>query len=237
MQTLKDGHTVRESFNYAIEGILDALKTERHMKVHAFMTFVVLLMCILYKVTKYEVILLSIAVSSVWMAELFNTAVENSIDIVCKAYHPLAKKAKDVAAGAVLVSSMNALIVGYLVFYEKLLNKMRFTYDMFKESYHHSIIVILAVIVVVVFLVKSLYRKGTPLQGGMPSGHSAIAASLWITIAFITGSIQVFFLSMFLMLLVIQSRIEGKIHSFKETLAGALLGAAVTYLIFIFLGL
>lgn len=237
MNKLKDGHTLRESFNYAIEGIIDALKTERHMKVHAGMTFIVVILCILYGVTKQEIIALTVVISMVWMAELLNTAVENSIDIVCKAYHPLAKKAKDVAAGAVLVTSVNAAVVGYLVFHDKLKDKMQLTFDVFKRSYQHSLVMIMAIIVISVFVIKSFFKKGTPLQGGMPSGHSAIAASLWITVAFVTSSIKVFFLSMFLMLLVIQSRVEGKIHTLGETLAGALLGAAVTYLVLIFLGM
>lgn len=237
MGELKTGHSVRESFNYAIEGILDALKTERHMKIHAFMTFIVLLLSILYGVTKNEIIALSIVISMVWMAELLNTAVENSIDIVCKAYHPLAKKAKDVAAGAVLITSVNALIVGYIVFHEKLIGKMRLAFDTFKQSYHHIFVILISIVVIVIFLIKSYFKKGTPLKGGMPSGHSAIASSLWVMIAFMTGDIKVFFLSMFLMLLVIQSRIEGMIHSPKETLVGAILGAAITYLILVILGI
>lgn len=237
MGELKDGHSVRESFNYAIEGILDALKTERHMKVHAFMTFIVMLMCIMYGVTKNEMVALSIVISMVWVAELLNTAVENSIDIVCKSYHPLAKKAKDLAAGAVLITSLNSLVVGYIIFHEKLIKKMRFTFDLFKNSPHHIFVVLMAIIVVVIFLIKSYFKKGTPLKGGMPSGHSAIAASLWVMIAFLTGDIKVFFLSMILMLLVIQSRVEGKIHTPKETLAGGVLGAAITYLILVILGI
>ena len=237
MNKLKGSHSIRDSFNYAIEGIIAAIKTERHMKVHAGMTFIVMMLCILYGVSKEELIALFIVMTMVWMAELFNTAVENSIDIVCKAYHPLAKKAKDVAAGAVLIASINAAVVGYLVFHDKLKGKLQWTFDIFKKSYQHSLVLIIAIVVVFVFVIKSFYKKGTPLHGGMPSGHSAIAASLWITMAFITTSIKVFFLSMLLMLLVIQSRVEGKIHSFEEALAGAVLGAAVTYLILIFLGM
>lgn len=237
MNMLKEKHSLRESLNYAIEGIIDAIKTEKHMKVHAGMTFVVMMLCVLYGVDKMEAVILFIVITMVWMAELFNTAVENSIDIVCKAYHPLAKKAKDVAAGAVLVTSINAAIVGYIIFQEKLRDKLRWSFDLFKDSYQHSTVVIIAIITVAVFVIKSLYKKGTPLQGGMPSGHSAIAASMWITVAFITASIKVFFLSMLLMLMVIQSRVEGKIHSLEEALAGAILGASVTYLVLIFLGM
>ena len=237
MKKLKGRHTIRDSFNYAIEGIIDAIKTERHMKVHAVMTFVVIVLCIVYEVNREELVELFIVMTMVWMAELFNTAVENSIDIVCKAYHPLAKKAKDVAAGAVLVTSINAAIVGYLIFEDKLRGKLQWSFDIFKRSYQHSLVLIIVIIVLAVFIIKSFFKKGTPLHGGMPSGHSAIAASLWITVAFITSSIKVFFLSMLLMVLVIQSRVEGKIHTLEEALAGAVLGAAVTYLILILLGM
>lgn len=237
MNNLKKEHSVRDSFNYAIEGIIDALRSEKHMKVHAGMTFVVMILCILYGVTKDEAIQLFIVMTLVWMAELFNTAVENSIDIVCKSYHPLAKKAKDVAAGAVLVTAVNAAVVGYLIFHDKLKDELRWTFDIFKGSYQHTFVLIMTIVVVAVFWIKSFFKKGTPLQGGMPSGHSAIAASLWIVVAFITSNIKIFFLSMLLMILVIQSRVEGKIHSLEEALAGAVLGAAVTYIVLIILGM
>ncbi len=232
---MKKKYNLRNSFNYAISGIIEAIKTEMHMKVHLITTLVVVVLSFLYGVSKDELIQLLIVITLVWLAELINTAIESSIDIVCKSYHPLAKKAKDVAAGAVLVTAINALVVGYLIFHKKLTDKLNWTFDVFKGSYQHTLILILAIVVVVVFIVKSVYKKGTPLKGGMPSGHSAIASSLWVIVAFISNDIKIFFITLALMLLVIQSRIEGRIHTLKETFVGALFGASITYLILLFL--
>jgi diacylglycerol kinase (ATP) len=229
----KGTHSVRESFNFAIEGVLEAIKTERHMKFHVLATFIVIILSILYGVTQSEVAILSITISLVWIAELVNTAIENSIDIVCKAYNPLAKKAKDMAAGAVFIATINSLIVGYTVFHNKIDIVFKDTFESLKGSYNHIFVIILFIVVVVVIWIKSYFNKGTPLRGGMPSGHSALAASICMSVFFITDNIKIFYLTLFLMLLVMQSRIEGKTHSIAEIIYGALLGGGLTYFVLI----
>ena len=81
-------------------------------------------------------------------------------------------------------------------------------------------------------MLKTLTQKGTPLKGGMPSGHSALAFSIATIITFVTKGLLVSCLSYLLALLIAQSRVEGKIHTFLETLAGAVLGILVTILVF-----
>ncbi|ADO83127.1 diacylglycerol kinase [Ilyobacter polytropus] len=233
MPDKKETHNIRESFNFAIEGVVEAIKTEKHMRFHVWATFMVIILSFMYGVTKYELIILTITISLVWITELINTAVENSIDIVCKSYHPLAKNAKDMAAGAVLVAAVNSLIVGYVIFDEKLDIIFRQTFEFLRSSHKHVFSIILTVVAVAVIWMKSCYKKGTPLKGGMVSGHSALAASIWVNVVFITENIKVFFLSFFLVLMVMQSRIEGKIHTPLETLYGALLGGGLTYFLLV----
>ena len=81
------------------------------------------------------------------------------------------------------------------------------------------------------FIIKSFYKKGTPLEGGMPSGHSAIGFATFGIIMFMTSDIRIQALGLFMALLVAQSRVKAGIHSFKEVLAGGILGFMIAFII------
>ena len=228
---------VIDSFNFAIEGVIDAIRTEKNMKFHGFCTVIVLVLVLLLDVNRGELIALSISIALVWLTELLNTGVEAAVDIFCKTYHPLAKKAKDASAGAVLVAAINALVVGYIVFEDKLSKYLGHGFIALKSSFKHTMVVTLVLLVILVVFIKAFFKKGTPLRGGIPSGHSALAASVCTAIFFLTDNSKVFFLSVILLFLVLQSRVEGKIHTVLETIIGAALGGGFTYLILLFLGM
>jgi len=107
-----------DTFRYAAEGIAAALKSERNMKIHLLAAVAVLLAAVYFGLPGRDVALLLVVISLVLAAELVNTALEALIDLVSPDWHPLAKKAKDTAAGAVLVTAIMALCVGCLLFYE-----------------------------------------------------------------------------------------------------------------------
>ena len=111
-----------DSFNFAIEGLTEAIRNEKHMKVHILLAIIVVILAILTNAAKSEILIISVSVSFVMITELINTSVEALVDLISPKRHPLAKLAKDVAAGAVLIAAINALCVGYLIFYDKLLN-------------------------------------------------------------------------------------------------------------------
>ena len=104
------------SFGHAGRGIWAALRSEVHLRFHAAATVVVIGLGLYCGITRLEWALVALAVASVWAAELFNTAIEALTDLASPVWHPLAGKAKDVAAGAVLVAALGALLVGVLVF-------------------------------------------------------------------------------------------------------------------------
>ncbi|MBU6119839.1 diacylglycerol kinase family protein [Hymenobacter sp. PAMC29290] len=104
------------SFGHAGRGVWTALRSEVHLRFHALATVVVIGLGFYCRITRLEWALVAISVASVWAAELVNTAIEALTDLVSPAYHPLAGKAKDVAAGAVLLAALGALVVGALVF-------------------------------------------------------------------------------------------------------------------------
>ena len=222
-----------DSFNFAIEGLISALKNEKHMKVHILAAIIIVILAILINASKVEILIISLSVSFVIITELVNTAVEAIIDLVSPERHPLAKLAKDVAAGAVLVAAINALCVGYLLFYDKLLdifdgaNKLHIIAG---RKGNISILILILVSILVIVL-KTFFRKGTPLEGGMPSGHSAIAFAAFGILAFMTSDIRILVLGFFMAALVAQSRVKSGIHSIREVLAGGLLGFSVAFAI------
>lgn len=107
-----------KGFQYAFEGILYALKTQINMKFHLFASLLVILLAFLFHVSSTEALFLCFAVAIVWIAELFNTAIEALCDLISTNIHPLAKVAKDCAAGAVLIAALLAIAIGFIVFYK-----------------------------------------------------------------------------------------------------------------------
>ncbi|NMO94825.1 diacylglycerol kinase [Paenibacillus lemnae] len=110
-------HDFAASFRYACHGILHALKSEVNLKIHVSAAAMVFLAAALLDVGKWEWLSLLLASALVICAELFNTAVEAVVDLVSPESHPLARIAKDTAAGAVLVTAVFAAAVGIIVFY------------------------------------------------------------------------------------------------------------------------
>jgi diacylglycerol kinase (ATP) len=108
------------SFGHAFRGVGAALRTEVHLQFHAVATAAVLGAGWFFDLSLTEWALVALAVGSVWAAELFNTAIEALTNLVSPGYHPLAGRAKDVAAGAVLLAALGALAVGGCVFGPKI---------------------------------------------------------------------------------------------------------------------
>jgi diacylglycerol kinase (ATP) len=222
-------HSYIDGINTAIMGIIDAIRTEYHMKFHCFCTVIIVVICIFLNVPKLEILILSISITLVWMAELFNTAIETAVDLVTKEYNLIAKRAKDIASGAVLVATINALIVGYFIFEKSLEFHVIESFYRIKNSNQRIFLFIISFLLVIVLSLKIIFKKGTPLKGGLPSGHSALAASLFAIISALTKNTKVLVLSFLMLILIIQSRVEGKIHTLFETVIGAFIGWIITY--------
>lgn len=102
-------------------GIISAIKSERNLKFHIFAGFSVIVCALFLEIEISSIAVLVLTISLVIVCELLNTAIETVIDLVCgEKLDPLAKKAKDVAAGAVLVSSIGAVIIGACIFFDKI---------------------------------------------------------------------------------------------------------------------
>jgi len=101
-------------------GLLYCLKTERNIKIHLVAAILAGAAAWWYHLPQSEVAILALTVGLVFVAEMVNTAVETIVNLVSPRYHPLAKIAKDVAAGAVLVAALTALVVGYCLFFQRI---------------------------------------------------------------------------------------------------------------------
>ena len=222
-----------DSFNFAIDGMISALRNEKHMKVHILAAIVIVILAILINASKVEILVISLSVCFVIITELINTAVEALVDLISPERHPLAKLAKDVAAGAVWGAAINAVCVWHLLFYDKLLDIFDGTNKLhILEGRKGNItLLILLLVGILVIVLKSFFQKGTPLEGGMPSGHSAIAFAAFGILLFMTSDIRILILGFFMAGLVAQSRVKSGIHSIKEVLAGGLLGFSVAFII------
>jgi len=225
-----------QSFNYAFEGIIHVLRTQRNMKIHFAVAVLVLIAAFFFNLARLEIVALLVAISFVLITEMINTSLEYAIDIFTTRYDPLAKVAKDVAAGAVLVATVNALAVAYLVFYDKLIGLPYSVFNKVRSSPVDITVIAVVLLVVVVIAIKAMTGRGSPLHGGMPSGHAAIAFGGWVAVTFIaTGTgfaLPISVIAFAMAVLTAQSRIQAGIHSFLEVLMGALLGMGLTLLIF-----
>jgi diacylglycerol kinase (ATP) len=225
-----------ESFNYAVEGIIHVLRTHRNMRVHFAAAVIVLVLALVLGVSRIELIALLLAISFVLIAEMVNSAIEAAIDVATSSFDPLAKLAKDIAAGAVLIASINAVVVGYLVFSGQVADRGTSVIDRLRDAPAKLTIIALAIVVILVIATKALTGRGTPLRGGLPSGHAAVAFASWMAVTQLLDPTEHRFLVSVLMLgvasLVAYSRIETGIHSALEVVYGSLLGAGVTLFIF-----
>lgn len=235
---MKRGNFIR-SFNFAVQGIISAIRTERNMKFHYLAALGVIIGSLFFNLSRLEHLILFFAVIFVLTTEMINTAIERTVDLMTQDYHPLAKLVKDVSAGAVLLSAANALVVAYLLFFDRLNSISNLTLIRIKNSGPHlafvAIILVLALTVGLKTFLKSR-SQASYFQGGAVSGHAALAFCMAASISFMTMNGIVAILALGLAFLVAESRVEGQIHSVREAVLGSILGLAVAVVLFSWMG-
>jgi len=227
--------TLIDSFNYAFEGIIHVLRTQRNLRIHFVIAIAVIAAAAAFGVDRIELICLLLAIAFVLVAEMVNSAIEGAIDVSTTSFDPNAKLAKDIAAGAVLISTVTALAVGYLIFAHAAAHRTARFLDRVRDAPSEITLVALVLVLLVVIATKAWTGSGTPLRGGLPSGHAAIAFAGWMAATYVTTDRHRFLISSltFIMaLLVAQTRVESGVHSALEVLYGGALGALVTLVVF-----
>lgn len=221
-----------ESFNAAIEGFIYVLKTQVNMRIHFLAALFIILLAIYLNFTSLEMLVLCITVTFVLGAEMVNTTVELVVDMVKTEFHPIARIIKDISAGTVLLASINAVIVGYLLFSKKVPFAIEDEIVRIRQSPWHLTFISIILVLGLTIIGKIIFHKGTPLRGGMPSGHAAVAFSIWTIIAFLTNNSIVIILAFVMAFLIARHRIKASIHNIWEVVAGAALGVLMTTIVF-----
>ncbi|GLB58244.1 diacylglycerol kinase family protein [Cytobacillus sp. NCCP-133] len=117
----KRTHGFLKSFAFAFAGIKSALMKERNLQIHVVISIAVILLGGVLSISRIEWIMILFAIGGMLSLELMNTAIERVVDLATEDYHPLAKQAKDIAAGAVLVYAALCIIIGIIVFLPRIL--------------------------------------------------------------------------------------------------------------------
>jgi diacylglycerol kinase (ATP) len=228
--------SIFESFNFAIEGIIHVLRTQRNMRIHFAVAVAVLVAALAFDLSRIELVVLLLSIAFVLIAEMINTAIEAAVDVASTSFDPMAKLAKDIGAGAVLIAAINAIAVGYLVFSGQVAEESSRLLDRLSEAPAELTLIALVLTIALVIALKALSGRGSPLRGGWPSGHAAVAFAGWMAITLVLGDTEHRFLvsslTLIMALLVAQTRIEAGVHSTLEVASGGLLGALVTLVIF-----
>jgi len=220
------------SANFAIEGILHAAKTQRHLRYHFFSAAVVLLLSYIFGVSRMEFLIIALSVIAVLLAEMFNTAIEALVDIMSPAQCEKARIAKDIAAGAVLITVFGVAVIGYIILFPYLRDFFHRGLYVTKHSAEEIALIAFILVVILVVITKAYFGRGLPLRGGMPSGHAALAFSAWVAITYITENFIASLLSFVIAVIIAQSRVITKAHTAWEVILGSLMGASVTFLLF-----
>lgn len=220
------------SFNDAASGLVRATRRQRNLRHHLLLAVMAVMLSLFLNISRAELAVIALVIGMVIMAELFNSAVEELVDLVAENYHPMAKAAKDIAAGAVLVSAGVAFTCGFLILAPKLGRPLLSAVDYVEKGPEYVTALALVGVVLLVVMGKAVFGKGQVLRGGMPSGHAAVSFAAATAVSFISENVLIILLTFLLAILVAQSRMMFRIHNLREVIVGGLLGTLFTVLVF-----
>lgn len=213
----------------ALEGILYAIKVQKSVRFVFLVAFLLLFLGFLFPLSPSDRLLLFFAVMFLLFAEFVNTAVELTVDLASDSYHPLAKGAKDVSAGAAFFAAVLVAVAAYFTLFEFLAPLLRGLIDGARHLSPLFALIILGLVGFLTLLMARL-RRGASLWERMPSGRAAFAFAVGTIITFSTESPLLMLLSYALAGLV--SQFPEDIHSRVRVILGAILGITTTMLIF-----
>jgi hypothetical protein len=145
-------------------------------------------------VGRIELIALLIAISFVLIAEMINSALEAGIDVATTSFDPLAKLAKDIAAGAVLIATVNAVAVGYLVFSDVFVHRSSRLIERLRTRPAELTVIALVLTIILVLATKAYTDAARRYAAGLPVGHAAVAFGGWMAVTQVVGDSEHWFL-------------------------------------------
>lgn len=233
--SVREKRDILGPFRAALNGIVHTFKTQRHLRFQMYLVLVALLVGLFMNFGLREVLVVLFVLSLVLIAEMFNSAIEATVDLIEPKYSPQAKFAKDIAAGAVLITTIIALVVGALLLlgparWEQI--KVNLTSDTPSVPFLPRMGIGILLLFIIVVVGKGLGKRGQVLKGGLVSGHSAYGFFFATGIMFLTDQMLISALAILLAAIIAQSRWEAKIHSVYELVLGATVGVVAGLLLF-----
>jgi len=224
--------TFGDSFKNALDGIVYVIKAERNMKIHIAAALVVILLSINYKLDKIETVFVCIAIGLVLICELLNTAIEVLVDMVMESFHPKAKIVKDVAAGGVLMSAILSVVIGYIIFIDRVAGDTVKAIGFLRNLDMRISIAILTGAIVFMVIIAAAFKKKVSIKSSWDTiiafiiSASAMAVLLWNVN--VKNSILFFGICM----LVVISRFKKKMQNVYEILLGAVPAFLIVLIIY-----
>ncbi len=233
----KNNDNLIDSFKNAIEGLNITYKMEKNFRYHIILSLLTILVSLIMNIDSFHLVIIVISISLVLVAELFNTVFEVLIDnFITKKKNKIIKVIKDISAAAVLITSINALVVGYFLIFTKLFKKIL---NIFKINWViNDTIIFISFIFLILFIIiiKKIINSEKVFKGGWPSGHSALSFSIFALSLMYVNILIIKILIFLLAVIVSKSRIDLKIHSFSQVVSGAIIGFSLTVIISYILG-
>jgi len=222
-----------EACDNAVNGIIYATTTQSNIKKQLVIAVIVMILSLFFNLSKAEFLCLTFAVFFVIFSEMVNTAIETVVDLYTDKYHPKAKIAKDVGAGAVVLAAINAVIVSYFLFFDKLsFIGTTVLESVMNSPMHLAFTALILTIILVVSLKAANITKGIAKEKFIPSGQSAIAFAALTAICLNTNNIVVFTLALIMSLLILGNRMENNSRSVVEVIFGACIGVLIVVLVY-----
>ena len=232
-----------DAWKNAIDGIIYATTTQRNVKIQLVIAVLVVIISLFFDLSRAEFLCFLFTIILILFAEMCNTAIETVVDLYVDVYHPKAKIAKDVAAGGVVITAINALIVAYFLFFDKISDiGLNFIKNIVTSPIHlafAAIVIVVIAIIALIAIARTNKHKGLNHKF-MPSGFTTLAFAantiIWLMVDYITKNqavnIVILTLSLVLAILVSASRIEAKAHKVSEVIFSACVGIIIVLIIY-----
>lgn len=222
-----------ESWKNAINGIIYGTTTQSNVKKQLLIIALVMIASLFFDLSKVEFMCLIFACVLIIFAEMVNTAIETVVDLYTDIYHPKAKIAKDVAAGAVVITALNAVVIAYFIFFDKIGMQGTSILKTVIHSPAYLAFVAIALVIIVTVALKAAKIHGRNLKKQLiVSGQSMVAFSAVTAIWINTENIIVVALAMIMAGIISINRVESKQRSVFEVVLGAIIGVLITVLVY-----
>ena len=217
----------------AVNGIIYGTTTQSNVKKQLVIIAFLILISLFFNLTKVEFLCLIISVVLIIFAEMVNTAVETVVDLCTEVYHPKAKIAKDVAAGGVVITALNAVFVSYFLFFDKIGEMGNNIYKTIINSPTYLAFVVVALIIIVAVALKAAKIKDKKNNKQLIiSCQSMLASAAVVATWIVTENIIALSFAVILAVMICMNRVESKERTVTEVILGVMIGLLITILMY-----